>query len=451
MQQKDGVKLTSNGQAASASERWAPGEIFGLHLPGDAEALLSDGTGFLTQAFRASGALSADNSVSRIVGWKEFEGGGTGKKLVLTVAYETPGPGLPDELFVKFSRNFDNELWDSGRFQMLSEVRFAVLSRSPDFPVPVPAMLFADVDPVSHTGLIVTECITYGRNGVEPLYLKCMDYAMPDQVGHYKAILRGLARLSGAHRAGRLPPDFDREFPYDRERASAEYSVPAPEAKIMQWATRLFAFIDRYPQLFPDNVRTTELRDQVLKDIPDVIAASDRIAEVLLGNPDYIAFAHWNANIDNCWFRPGPDGLVECGFLDWANAGQLSVARSITGAMSGAEAFVWDEHLDELLTVFIEEYAACGGPLLSLDELRLHILLIAAFGVTNSMGAPIAVAREVEDISALESSRDSRLTEHENARIQLHMATRMLNLWQTRKLGDVVRALPTNGMTGLAE
>ena len=440
-QSRDGVTLTGNGQAASDSERWAPGEIFGLHVPADVEALLSDGTGFLTQAFRASGALSADNSVSRIVEWKEFEGGGTGKKLLLTVAYETPGPGLPEELFVKFSRNFDNELWDSGRHQMISEVAFAVLSRSPDFPVPVAAVLFADVDPVSHTGLIVSECITYGRDGVEPLYLKCMDYAMPDQVGHYKAILRGLARLSGAHRAGRLSPDFDRVFPYDPERASAAYEIHVPEAKIVQWATRLFQFIDRYPQLFPDNVRTPGFRDQFLEDIPDVIAAGARIRQVLHGNPDFIAFAHWNANIDNCWFQPGPDGVLQCGFLDWANAGQLSVARSITGAISGAEAFVWDEHLDELLTVFIEEYAAHGGPVLGLDELRLHILLIAAAGMPQSMGAPVAVVREVEDIGALESYRDSRLIEHENARIQLHMTSRMLNLWQTRKLGDLVRAL----------
>jgi hypothetical protein len=440
-QKRDGVTLTGNGRVASDSERWAPGQIFGLHVPADVEALLSDGTAFLTQAFRASGSLSADNGVSRIVGWKEFEGGGTGKKLLLTVAYDMPGPGLPEELFVKFSRNFDNELWDSGRFQMISEVSFAVLSRSPDFPVPVPAVLFADVDPVSHTGLIVSECITYGRNGVEPLYLKCMDYTMPDQVGHYSAILRGLARLSGAHRAGRLSPDFDKEFPYDRERAAAAYAVQVPEAKIMLWATRLFEFIDRYPQLFPDNVRTLEFRDQFLRDIPDVIAAGDRISEVLHGNPDFIAFAHWNANIDNCWFTTGPDGRLLCGFLDWANAGQLSVARSITGAISGAEPFVWDEHLDELLTVFIEEYAACGGPLLGLDELRLHVLLIAAAGMAQSMGAPVAIPREVEDIGALESSRDSRLTDHENARIQLHMTSRMLNLWQTRELGDVVRAL----------
>jgi hypothetical protein len=32
-----------------------------------------------------------------------------------------------------------------------------------------------------------------------------------------------------------------------------------------------------------------------------------------------------------------------------------------SGALSGAEPFIWNEHLDELLTVFIEEYAAQGG------------------------------------------------------------------------------------------
>ncbi|MCW2622506.1 MAG: hypothetical protein JWL64_2108 [Frankiales bacterium] len=436
------MTLTSDGPAAAGNdERWAPGEIFGLHVPADVEALLSDGTTFLTEAFRASGALSADNSVSRIVQWQEFDGGGTGKKLLLTVAYDTPGPGLPEELFVKFSRNFDNALWDSGRHQMISEVAFAVLSRSPDFPVPVPAMMFADVDPETHTGLLVTECIPYGRDGVENLHPKCMDYDVPDQVGHYKAILRGLARLSGAHRAGRLSPEFDADFPYDPDGASPGFGGEVPEIKIVQRATRLFEFVDRYPRLFPDNVRTAEFREQFLRDIPDVVAAGERIREVLHGNPDFIAFAHWNANIDNCWFRPGADGLLEAGFLDWANASQLSVAQSINGAISGAERFVWDEHLDELLTVFIEEYAASGGPLLGLDELRLHILLLTASGMAHSMGAPIALPREIEDIGALESYRDSRLVERENARIQLHMTTRLLNLWQTRKLGDVVRAL----------
>ena len=127
--------------------------------------------------------------------------------------------------------------------------------------------------------------------------------------------------------------------------------------------------------------------------------------------------------------------------MDWANVGQLSVARSITGAMSGAEGLVWDEHLDELLSVFIETYAAHRGPLLDLDELRLHTLLLVAAGLPHSMGAPIAIPREIADIGALESNQDRRWAEYENARIQLHMTTRLLNLWQKRALGDVIRAL----------
>jgi hypothetical protein len=363
------------------------------------------------------------------------------------VAYKTPEPSLPEQLFIKFSRNFDDELWDRARFMMISEVTFAVLSRSPDFPVPVPATLFADVDPESGTGFVISECLTYGSNGVEPLYLKCMDYEVPDQghpvpdqVGHYKAIVKGLATLSGAHRAGRLSPDFDREFPYDREQALASSATGVPEAKVVERATRMFDFVARYPKLFPPNVRTSEFREQFMRDIPDAVAAGAKIRELVHGNPDFIAFSHWNANIDNCWFEAGPDGSLICGFLDWANAGQLSVAQSITGSISGAEPLVWDEHLDELLSVFITEYAAQGGPLLDLDELRLHALLMTASGLAWSMGAPIAVERAFAHIDDLESHQDSRFRYHENARIQLHMMTRLLNLWQTRKLGDVVRA-----------
>lgn len=434
--------LEKNGQAAADDRRWVTGEIFGLPIPADAEALLANGAEFLTRAFRASGALADDNCVSRIVAAEAFHGGGTGKKMLLTVAYERSAPGLAGQLFIKFSRNFDNELWDRARFLMISEANFAVLSRAPDFPVAVPACLFADVESRSGTGLIISECVPYGREGVEPLYPKCMDYAVPEPLNHYKAILRGLAKLSGTHRAGRLPPDFDRKFPYDRERSSAVFAITTPQDKIVQRATKMFDFIARYPKLFPEHVRSTAFREQFVSDIPDVLAAGARIRDVLYGNPDFIAFAHWNANIDNCWFYRDAQGERQAGFLDWANAGQISVAQSVSGAISGAEPFIWNEHLDELLSVYIEEYATQGGPRLSLDELRLHNLLIVAIsGLGYSMGASIAIERDIADIDAIDSYRDERFREHENARIQLHMMTKMLNVWQTRKLGDVIRAL----------
>lgn len=429
-------------QSLSVDKRRVVGEIFGLQIPADAETLVSDGADFLTRAFHASGALAANNRVSRIVAAKEFLGGGTGKKLLLILAYEFPERGLSEQLFIKFSRNFANELWDRARFVMISEANFAVLSRSPGFPVTVPACVFADVDSQSGTGLIISECITYGRNGVEALYPKCMDYAVPEPVEHYKAILKGLARLSGTHRGGRLSPDFDKKFPYDREQASAVFAIRVPVDKLIQRANRMFDFIERYPKLVPENVRAPEFRAQFIRDIPDLVAAEDRIREVLYGNPEFIAFAHWNANIDNCWFWRNTEGILQCGFMDWANAGQISVAQSVSGAISGAEPFIWNEHLDELLTVFIEEYATQGGPRLGLEELRLHnLLIVAVSGVAYAMGAPIAIERDIEDLDAVESHRDDCFREHENARIQLHMMTKMLNVWQTRELGDVVRGL----------
>ena len=431
-----------NKHAGSADKRRVAGEIFGLEIPADPQTLIADGTDFLTKAFHASGALAADNRVSRIAKAQEFFAGGTGKKLLLSLAYELPTPALPEQLFVKFSRNFDNELWDRARFTMISEANFAVLSRSPDFPVTVPACLFADVEAGSGSGLIITECITYGRHGVDAFHPKCMDYTVPDPVEHYKAILKGLAKLSGAHRGGRLSPEFDKKFPYDREQASAVFAIRVPQEKLIQRANRMFDFIERYPKLFPENVRAPVYRDQFIRDIPDLVAAQDRIRELLYGDAEFIAFAHWNANIDNCWFWRDVRGTLQCGFMDWANAGQISVAQSVSGAISGAEPLIWNEHLDELLAVFIDEYAAHGGPRLSLDDMRLHALLITAVsGLAHSMGAPIAVQRDIQDIDAAESYQDVRFREHENARIQLHMMTKMLNVWQTRGLGDVVRKL----------
>src|ERR1700691_6664704 len=114
---------------------------------------------------------------------------------------------------------------------MVSRESFAALSRSPDFPVTVPACLFADVESASGTGLIMSECITYGRDGVEALYPKCLDYTVPEPVEHYKAILKGLAKLSGAHRGGRLSPEFGEKFPYNRKRASAVFEIRIPEPK----------------------------------------------------------------------------------------------------------------------------------------------------------------------------------------------------------------------------
>lgn len=433
--------MLGGNEAEVSTARWVTGDDFGLAIPADAQALLEGGPEFLTAAFRACGAIDDTNRVTGIVESSPFSGGGTGTKQLLSVTYAHPDPDLPEELFVKYSRNFDDELQDRGRTMMVSEATFAVLSRTPDFPVPVPRCMFADVEAASATGLLITDRVPYGHEGVEPLHPKCMDHLLAEPVEHYEAILRGLARLSGTHRAGGLPDAFDERFPYDPAAASL-FGIHAPLAKLEAWAERMFEFIARHPQLVPDHLREPELRRRFLADLPDVVAADGRIREVLGSWPESVAFSHWNANIDNCWFERDVDGELVCGFIDWANAGQIGAAQAITGAISGAEPHLWRDHLDHLLAVYDDEFAAQGAPRLDLDRLRLHVLLIAVVsGVGFSMGAPVALTREIGDLDAVEGPRDPVFTTHDNARVQLHMMTKLLENWRTFRLGDLVRQL----------
>jgi hypothetical protein len=65
---------------------------------------------FLTNAFRAAGALAADNRVSEITQFEECPGRSTGRKLLLSVDYEKPAPNLFNRPFMKFSRDFDDAI-----------------------------------------------------------------------------------------------------------------------------------------------------------------------------------------------------------------------------------------------------------------------------------------------------------------------------------------------------
>jgi hypothetical protein len=98
-----------------ATQRWATGDQFSLPFPADAAALRDGGAQFLTDAFRASGALVLDNAVAGITGFREIVEGSTGRKVVLSVEYDVAESGLHTELFVKFSRDFDNPIRDRGK------------------------------------------------------------------------------------------------------------------------------------------------------------------------------------------------------------------------------------------------------------------------------------------------------------------------------------------------
>ena len=115
---------------SSADDHWVTGDHFGLPIPADPAALRAGGAAFLTRAFHVSGALTAGNAVTGISRFQEVPGGSTGRKLLLRVEYDKPVASTHTDLFVKFSRDFDDPIRDRGKTQMESEILFASLSRA---------------------------------------------------------------------------------------------------------------------------------------------------------------------------------------------------------------------------------------------------------------------------------------------------------------------------------
>ncbi len=103
---------------------------------------------------------------------------------------------------------------------------------------------------------------------------------------------------------------------------------------------------------------------------------------------------------------------------------------------------MWQDHLDELLALFVAEYAAHGGPALDLAELRTHVLLyVAMMGLCWLMDAPPRIRREVPELPDCTGPLDPRITGIETARVQLQMMTNFLAFWQAEDLTGTLKRL----------
>jgi hypothetical protein len=422
---------------------WIEGDIFALAMPAHPEALRAAGTDFLTRAFHRAGALPADNAVAGVTRFEDCPRGSTGRKVLLSVEYARPDPALHTDLFVKFSRAFDDPLRDNQRYEMESEARFAAASIGPGFPIAVPACYFADFHHETGTGMMITQRIPYGEGRNERHYEKCMDWEMPDPLDHYRVIVETNARLSAAHRAGRLPEAIDAYFPFDRAAAIASDPIRYDAQKLRNRVSRYAEFCRNYPQLLPANIRAERFHASLMRDVPRFLEHEKTLKRWLYSRPASIVFAHWNANVDNAWFWRDDDGKRRCGFIDWGRVGRMTIAQALWGTLSGAEVDIWDNHLDELLALHVAQFDPAAG--LDPAAIRLEMdILIGLLGVCWLLDSVALILREIPDLDQAESRFDRRFRENERARTQLHMLTVFMNLWETHDLGrslDAVLAL----------
>jgi hypothetical protein len=420
------------------------GDATGLDIPAHPEALREAGPEFLTRAFRAFGSLGSDNAVVRIVHVEHCPGGSTGAKLFLDIAYEKPDPALHTRLFVKFARDFADERRDVRGWEMASEARFAPLSRLPGFPIEVPAAYFADYRQECGGGLIVTQRIAYGEGPIEPHRRKCMDHrTLDDPLPHYRQVVTALARLAAAHKSGRLAPDIDARFPFNPATDSAD-PIRYTREELRAELDRCFLFAERCPQLIPPEVRTSEFQAGLERAALAIFEHEAEIQRFLQGDSRMIALCHWNAHIDNCWFERDAAGQLHCGLTDWGRVGQITFGSALWGGLSAAHHDIWDRHLDELLALFVREYAEHGGPAITAEELLFHLRLhLAAMGVARVLAFPEVVTFRAPDCASAEGPLD-RMFEpvaRDPARNSLHIYTVFLKFWRKYDVAGAVEEL----------
>ncbi|MGH8100680.1 MAG: hypothetical protein ACREIW_05240, partial [Chthoniobacterales bacterium] len=299
-----------------SNAQWVRGDTLGILTPACGEALREGGASYLTEAFHVSGALGKDNRVACITQFEDCPGGSTGKKLFLSVEYEQQTE-LPTKLFVKFSRDFDDPIRDRAKNQLDAEVRLALLSRTQGFPVAVPICLYADYQQESGSGVLITERVAFGNNGIERPYEKCRDVEMPNPLEHYKALLKSVASLAGTHKAGRLAKNVSELFPFDAASTSSGDRIRYTEQQLMNRVSRFSDFAANHPQLVPENIRAPEFLEKLRADIPRFLKHETEIRHFLYSEPEFIALCHWNANVDNAWFWRDEGGELRCGLMDW--------------------------------------------------------------------------------------------------------------------------------------
>jgi hypothetical protein len=306
----------------------------------------------------------------------------------------------------------------------------------------VPSTLFADYHGASGTGILITERIAFGTNGIEPQHEKCLDYEMPDPIGHYRALVTALGRLTGAHRAGALPQDLAGQFPVDLRAAAVGEPKPLVAEKLSRQLVRLAEFAADYPGLLPDNVRSPAFLSRLSRQSHDVMRKEHAIWAHLGAQSAYLGLCHWNANIDNAWFWRSTEDQLRCGLMDWGCVSQLNLAMAVWGCLSGAETAMWDEHLDELLQLMCIEVRRFGGPELDPAVLGAQLqVYVALMGITWLLHVPALIRKQLPEAGPRITPRDPRIKDDERVRAPLLMLTNVLNLWETGQLDKALDAI----------
>ena len=413
-------KRLSQAELKASATGNHPGEWYKLPLPDSLEELASPsfGAAWLTRALHAAGTLPADDAVEELVHSEPLplQGldaqGGAAEKAILTVRYRKPDNGLHTTLFAKAPFNFatnpygrtllsvqfgDGDGLELSAYQYLEGV----------LPVAMPRYYFADISRHSSYYLLLTECVPYAPRGrtedgyrldwrrfgvgeVLPKSGKYQDDRIVDAHLFYYALLRAMARMAAADKRGRFDEALAR-FPgggnMPRRSVIDTKARRAAHVKASndRFGRAIMFAVDYAPTLFGPTLADRAYLERVQREFAEMAPYFPAVERYLNSRHELFALSHINLQIDNAWFWRTADGALDCGLLDWYNAGRAPAVAVWMGCLSGVEPEVMIAHEAGLMRAYAEEYHKYGGPLVDPEELRLMYRLSFVAGFTGGL------------------------------------------------------------------
>ena len=390
-------------------QQLAPGDAYGLEFPFTLDMLRAFGAEFLTEAFRASGAMPADNRVTEIVALRPLDVQGASDNAFLTVAYEKPDPELATDLFVKLPSDSMGHKFALSAMSH-GEVEIARLSRKGIVPVRMANYYYGDFSSATTNYILITEKIKFGVAPIEAAYRKGYDHEVPEAAEHYRALTKALARLVAAHKTGAMGYDLEEIFPFARAARNFR-PLASPEIKI----DRLIDFIGRIaPQLFVAEATDPAFLQQWRQDLLFGLDNKDAVIAFLHDDVDYTGLCHPNLNVDNAWYWREPSGELQVGLLDWGGAGQMSIGQALSGMLMMPEPHTYLPLVREMIALFVTEYEKNGGLALDVDELLFHYkasLFSTAIWIILDILTDMLFQFSEDDYASMKDRFDVRLQE----------------------------------------
>jgi len=412
---------TPSKKLKEVSKLVEPGAFFGIDFPFTTELLQSAqfGAAWLTKAMHVAGTLPKDNMITKLCRCEQLPtgggdcAGGAGNKAFLTVEYLKPDPELHTELFAKYPYEYDfkptHRYFLSGQFDNDGKEVATNLYVSHLFPFRTPKVYFADICRTTTNYILITETVPFGEKPkiqegkfvsemkeyspyeILPGCSKFQDYLLPDPLEYYCCIFRQMGRLAAWDKLGRFDSFFGPSITFTPEQylqSTKDERKPQPKEILQSTIQAISSMTDKAldfvlnvaPHLFPPEVLDKKKLESMKADLMEMSPYFFDISRYYQNNDsNFIAAMHVNLQADNAYFWRDEYGDLSCGVLDWGNFGRTPFCGNFLGVLGGVEPNILLEHLETIITSFVDEYERCGGPKLAVEEciMRYHLQLIS--------------------------------------------------------------------------